>query len=155
ATLAIATTPGGWGRWGLSSKIPAPKQLPFEPRWLTARQTGWPTPRRAMQKPTTEILMTRRVAILTSEVLASIPALVEQGLHRAEIAERLGCKLATLQVRCSNAGISLRGRKRLELRNGTPLTLSREALASLKARAAADGCSEAQLVTNLIETIAR
>jgi len=99
--------------------------------------------------------MSRRPPILTAEVLAGIPALIEQGLRRADIAERLGCKLSTLQVRCSNAGISLRGRKRLELCTGTPLLLSREAMASLRAWAVANGCSEAQLASDLLETIAR
>jgi hypothetical protein len=33
-----------------------------------------------------------REAILTREVLVGIPALVEQGLRKADIAERLGCK---------------------------------------------------------------
>lgn len=96
-----------------------------------------------------------RQAILTREVLAGIPALVEQGLRKGDIAERLGCKESTLAVRCSNAGISLRRPKRLELRDGVPLTLSRETIASLNARAAADGCSAAQLVSDLLETIAR
>jgi len=100
------------------------------------------------------IPMTRR-AILTQEVLAGIPALIEQGLRRADIAQLLGCKESTLQVRCSNAGISLRGRKRMELRVGNPLTLSREALTGLRARAAFMGCSEAQLATELLEMIAR
>jgi len=45
-----------------------------------------------------------RRTILTREVLADIPALVEQGLHKGDIAERLGCKEATLAVRCSIAG---------------------------------------------------
>jgi hypothetical protein len=99
--------------------------------------------------------MNRRPPILTAEVLAGIPALIEQGLRRTDIAERLGCRLSTLQVRCSNAGISLRGRKGLELCTGTPLLLSREAMASLRAWAAANGCSEAQLASDLLETIAR
>lgn len=98
--------------------------------------------------------MTRR-AILTPQVLAGIPALIAQGMGRAEIAERLGCKQSTLQVRCSNAGISLRGRKRIELRTGEPLTLSYEALTGLRARAAAMGCSEARLASDLLEVIAR
>jgi hypothetical protein len=95
-----------------------------------------------------------RRAILTQEVLAGIPALIEQGLRKCDIAERLGCKASTLQVQCSNAGISLRGRKRLEFRVGVPLSLSSEALASLRVRAAADGCSEAQLASDLLEMIA-
>jgi len=106
----------------------------------------------ARQNP--EILMTRR-AILTPQVLAGIPALVAQGLRKADIAERLGCKESTLQVRCSNAGISLRGRKRLGLRAGDLLTLSHEAMAALRTRAAASGCTEAQLASDLLEVIAR
>jgi hypothetical protein len=88
--------------------------------------------------------------------LAGIPALVAQGLRKADIARQLGCKESTLQVRCCNAGISLRGGpKRLKLRNGVPLTLSRETVASLGMRAAADGRSEGELVSDLLETIAR
>ena len=97
-----------------------------------------------------------RQAILTRDVMAGIPTLVEQGLRKREIAERLGCKESTLQVRCCNAGISLRGGpKRLKLRDGVPLTLSRETIASLRVRAAADGRSEAQLACDLLDTIAR
>ena len=99
--------------------------------------------------------MTRR-AILTPQVLAGIPALVAQGLRKADIAKRLGCKEDTLQVRCSTAGISLRGRKLRErkLRLGTPLKLSHEALVGLKARAASLGCSDTQLASDLLEVIA-
>jgi hypothetical protein len=96
-----------------------------------------------------------RQAVLTQKVLAGIPALVEQGLRKGDIAERLGCKEATLAVRCSMAGISLRGPKRFKLRDGVPLRLSRETIASLSMRAAADGRSEAQLASDLLETIAR
>jgi hypothetical protein len=44
----------------------------------------------------------RRANILTPQVLAGIPALVAQGLNRADIAKRLGCKESTLQVRRAN-----------------------------------------------------
>jgi len=92
---------------------------------------------------------------LAREVLAGVPALVEQGLHKGDIAARLGCKESTLVVRCSIAGISLRGPKRLQLRTGVSLTLSRETIASLSARAAAHDRSEALLASDLLETIAR
>ena len=94
-------------------------------------------------------------AILTPEVLAGIPALIEQGLCKADIAERLGCKASTLAVRCSTAGISLKGHKRLVLRDRTPLGFSRETLAALDVGAATMGCSAAQLATALLEAIAR
>jgi hypothetical protein len=98
-----------------------------------------------------KLLMTRR-AILTPQVLAGIPALVAQGLRKAEIAKRLGCREDTLQVRCSTAGISLSGRK---LRIGDPLKLSYEAVVGLRERAASIGCSEMQLASDLLEVIAR
>ena len=49
---------------------------------------------------------------LTKAVLARIPELVAYGLSRSEIAERLGCKLSTLKVRCSQERIRLSPRRR-------------------------------------------
>ena len=50
----------------------------------------------------------RRRSILTKDVMAGIPVLVQQGLNAEAIAARLGCKVGTLKVRCSQAQISLR-----------------------------------------------
>ena len=50
--------------------------------------------------------------------MAGIPVLVQQGLNAEAIAARLGCKVKTLQVRCSQAQISLRGPKEVK---GVPL----------------------------------
>ena len=63
-------------------------------------------------------------------------------------------------MRCCNAGISLRGQhlrgqQRLTLRDGVPLTLSRETIASLRVRAAAAGCSKEQLASDILEIIAQ
>jgi hypothetical protein len=44
----------------------------------------------------------------TASLMAEVAALIEQGLDRAEIAERLGCNIGSLRVRCSQHGISLR-----------------------------------------------
>jgi hypothetical protein len=60
----------------------------------------------------------RRRSILTKDVMAGIPMLVQQGLNSEAIAARLGCKVKTLQVRCSQAQISLRGPKEVK---GVPL----------------------------------
>ena len=49
-----------------------------------------------------------RLRILTKEVLSGIPVLVQQGMDADAIAARLGCKVSTLKVRCSQAQISLR-----------------------------------------------
>ena len=45
---------------------------------------------------------------LTKDVMAGIPVLVAQSMMAPAIADRLGCKLGTLKVRCSQAKISLR-----------------------------------------------
>ena len=62
-----------------------------------------------------------RQMILTKTVLDSIPALVEQGLNKEAIAARLGCKVATLKVRCSQAQISLRVPKEVKVVPLVPL----------------------------------
>jgi hypothetical protein len=105
-----------------------------------------------------EVTMGRK--ILTKAVLATIPEMVTRGGMRADdIAEKLGCNIGTLKVRCCQARISLRppgsrrGRPKIDER--TTLRLSSTALALLKARAAASGKTEATLAQELIETIAR
>ena len=45
---------------------------------------------------------------ITDEMYASIPALLEQGKTKTEIAAMWGVKLGTLKVFCSQRGISLR-----------------------------------------------
>ena len=123
--------------------------------------------------------MKMRPMILTKVVLASIPALVEQGLNKEAIAARLGCKVATLKVRCSQAQISLRVPKEVKVVPLVPLVpaptppkpprskrcfafavpttlqLSRVAMARLRHRAEAIGMTEAELVTKLLEIIAQ
>ena len=115
-------------------------------------------------------------AILTPDVMADVPALVQKGLSTEAIATRLGCTAGTLKVRCSQQGISLRGPKEV---SGVPLVpapkppkqsrsqrcfafavpttlqLSRVAMARLRQRAEAAGITEAELVTTLIEVIAQ
>jgi hypothetical protein len=58
------------------------------------------------------------VKVLTQEKYNSIPALLEQGLDRTQIATLLGLTPASLQVQCSRRGISLRqGGRRTPVRN--------------------------------------
>lgn len=97
--------------------------------------------------------------ILTKAVLATIPEMVAQGNMRADdIAEKLGCNIGTLKVRCSQAKISLRppgsrrGRPRTDERT---IRLSGDAMALLQRRAALSGKSETTLARELLETIAR
>ena len=117
-----------------------------------------------------------RKMILTKTVLASIPTLVEQGLNTEAVAARLGCKVSTLKVRCSQAQISLRLPKEVKVVPLVPapkppkppqskrcfsfavpttLQLSRVAMSRLRQRAEATGMTEAELVTTLIEVIAQ
>jgi len=120
-----------------------------------------------------------RRTILTKEVLATIPQLVNSGLRSQDIAMRLGCKVTTLKVRCSQARISLRPPKEAKVLRLVPLVplvpapktpkqkrsyafavpttlqLSRVAMSRLRQRAVATGMTEAELVTTLLEVIAR
>ena len=120
-----------------------------------------------------------RPSILTKDVMAGIPVLVQQGLNAEAIAARLGCTAGTLKVRCSQAQISLRLPKEVKVVPLVPLApaptppkptqskrcfafavpttlqLSRVAMSRLRQRAKATGISEAELVTTLIEVIAQ
>ena len=120
-----------------------------------------------------------RPSILTKDVMAGIPVLVQQGLNAEAIAARLGCTVGTLKVRCSQAQISLRLPKEVKVVPLVPLApaapapkptqskrcfafavpttlqLSRVAMSRLRQRAEAAGMTEAELVTTLIEVIAQ
>ena len=79
--------------------------------------------------------MKMRKMILTKTVLASISTLVEQGLNTEAIAARLGCKVSTLKVRCSQAQISLRVPKEVKVVPLVPLVpLSRPSRQSRQSR---------------------
>ena len=118
----------------------------------------------------------RRRSILTRDVMAGIPVLVQQGLNAEAIAARLGCTAGTLKVRCSQAQISLRIPKEVKVVPLVPLVpppkppkqkrsyafavpttlqLSRVAMSRLRQRAEATGVNEAELVTKLLEVIAQ
>jgi hypothetical protein len=100
-----------------------------------------------------------RRRILTKAVLATIPEMVERGGMGAHaIAEKLGCNIGTLKVRCCQEKISLR---RPGSRRGRPksdertIRLSSVTLALLQKRAAATGKTDTALAQELLETIAR
>ena len=109
--------------------------------------------------------------------MADIPVLVHQGLDAEAIATRLGCSVSTLKVRCSQAKISLRVPKKIDVVPLVPeppklpkavlqkqsyafalpttLNLSRVAMSRLHQRARAFGISEAELASDLLEVIAQ
>ena len=108
-----------------------------------------------------------RKKLFTKSVLAQIPRWIsEHALRPAEIADKIGCTIGTLRVRCSHHGISLRQ----PLRSRQPrhpesvrdrvlpdvmLGLPDKTRVRLQQRAALLGLSDAQLVLVLIETIDR
>ena len=117
-----------------------------------------------------------RLRILTKEVLANIPVLVQQGMDAEAIAAHLGCKVSTFRVRCSQAQISLRVPQEVKVVPLVPvakppkppkqkrcfafavpttLQLSKVAMSRLRQRAEAIGVDEAELVTKLLEVIAQ
>jgi hypothetical protein len=117
----------------------------------------------------------RRRPVLTKDVMARIPVLVQQGLDAEAIAARLGCNVSTLRVRCSQAQISLRVPKEVKVVPLVPapkpeqpkqqrsyvfalpttLQLSRVAMSRLRQRAKAIGVNEAELASDLLEMIAQ
>ena len=95
--------------------------------------------------------------ILTDEKFASIPAMIEQGISKAEIAAMCGVTKSTLQVQCSRRGVSLRKghlppRRQLSLPDAS-MMLSNTALMALRTPAGAMGVDEARLASDLLETI--
>jgi hypothetical protein len=103
-----------------------------------------------------------RNKLFTESVLAQIAQWTECGLRPVEIAEKIGCTIGTLRVRCSHYGISLRqpSRSRRAGRIGPApadlvLRLSDDTRAGIQGRARLLGLSDAELVSVLIETIDR
>ena len=76
-----------------------------------------------------------RRSILTKDVMAGIPVLVQQGLNTEAIAARLGCTVGTLKVRCSQAQISLRVPKEVKVVPLVPLVPDAAQAATIKAGA--------------------
>ena len=92
---------------------------------------------------------------ITDEMYAGIPALLEQGMTKTEIAAMWGVKLSTLKVFCSRLGISLRkGGPRKCVPRKLLLPLSNDVLRSLReaARSLGKGSTE-RLVSDLLEKI--
>jgi transposase-like protein len=109
--------------------------------------------------PTPPLRRERRKQIYTDEKLATIPALLEQGMTREQIAGHFGGKVNSLQVVCSKKGISLwrrdRTRKPIELPDvKLTLCLKNRTLERLQKRAGAVGLTESELASRLLNLIA-
>jgi hypothetical protein len=96
----------------------------------------------------------KRSKIFSQPVYLEITRLVNEGLSAAEIADRIGCKLGTLRVRCSQHGISLR-RAKSEIPPPLRISLSNGATLRLRERAQKARASSARLAAELLEAIAR
>lgn len=115
---------------------------------------------------------------LTPEVIPQIKTWVSQGLNVHDIAQKIGCTVGTLRVRCSQLGISLRlpktdrrppGAKTVSWRTlgsyagrdpndrDEPLLLLVQeiTLRRLRRRAAIKGLSHSILAASLLEKIAQ
>ena len=98
------------------------------------------------------------VKVLNQDKYDSVPTLLAQGMDRKEIAALFGVTPASLQVLCSNRGISLRrGGRRTPRRSlslaDAALDLNKTTLVALREKARAMGVNEVRLVTDLLETI--
>jgi hypothetical protein len=98
------------------------------------------------------------IKVLTQEKYDSIPALLEQGLDRTQIAALFGVTPASLQVQCSRRGISLRqGGRRTPRRDlslaDAKLDLNQHVMIALREKARSMGVDEVRLASDLLETI--
>src|SRR5258708_25783977 len=95
-------------------------------------------------------------------VLSQIASFVQEGKSPAEIAERIGCKVGSLRVRCSQHGISLRRRNgsldktaKHESRVRLTILLLEATADALLRRGRKIGMSRAKFAASLIEHIGR
>jgi hypothetical protein len=98
----------------------------------------------------------RGKTVLTREVMESVvPALIKEGLSREEMAKRLGCAIGSLQVQCSNYGLSLpkKGHRGAGKTESVRVTISKKAFDVLMQRAWARTESEAELASKLLELV--
>src|SRR6267154_2280033 len=90
--------------------------------------------------------------IFSPAVFSQVEHFVAQGLSAAQIAERIGCKLGSLRVKCSQHGISLRHSNRPFPKR---LIISLPLRVALSRQADKEGMSKADLAIHLLDTIVR
>jgi hypothetical protein len=107
-----------------------------------------------------------RPVVFTRAVIAQIAPWVREGADAAEIANRIGCTVGTLRVRCSQLGISLKRPVRRSVSSAPghttstrpamacfPVTLKQPFLDQFEGSARARGLSSAALAQALLEVI--
>jgi len=91
--------------------------------------------------------------VLTRDVMESVvPTLIREGHDKVAISQKLGCTISTLQVQCSNYGISLRNGHMMK-KEALRVSLSKNAMSILARRAALRQVSEAVLASRLLELV--
>jgi hypothetical protein len=95
----------------------------------------------------------------TLERLSQIPFLLEQGFTPEQIATEFGSTIGSLRVRCSQNGIPLRRKGRIDrlsaaMNKYQTLQVSEQALASLERVAGEYGVSITELAVRLLQIIA-
>jgi hypothetical protein len=92
-------------------------------------------------------------------VLSEIPNLVAEGLSAAEIADKIGCSLGTLRVKCSHYGISLRrcvdpgGKPERKPHARIVINLSPNAAFRLQQKAQTEGTTGPRLAAAVLEAV--
>jgi hypothetical protein len=103
--------------------------------------------------------MSTRPTRFSPAVLSQIASFVQQGISPAAIAERIGCKVGTLRVRCSQHGISLRrqngslAKTRHQPRVRLTILLSEATADALQRHGRRSGMSRTKFAATLIEHI--
>jgi hypothetical protein len=102
----------------------------------------------------------KRPRIFSPGVMLEISRLVAQGLAASEIAEKIGCSIGTLRVKCSQHGISLRRccddseiRPTRIPQARIVIQLGRSAATGLQQKAQIQGTTGPRLAAALIEAI--
>ena len=95
--------------------------------------------------------------LFTPDAIKQIALWVRDGASPAEIAQRIGCTLGTLRVRCSQLGISLkRHNPRADARKPRlQITLTQRCMGQLEQSASEKGLSSDALVQVLLEVITK
>jgi hypothetical protein len=92
------------------------------------------------------------------EVFSQIKELVARGLRAAEIAERIGCTLGSLRVKCSQKGISLRRwevSRQIHFSKRLMISLPETVALNLQRQADKKGITQSDLARALLDAIAR
>jgi hypothetical protein len=102
--------------------------------------------------------VSKRPRIFTPQVFSRISSLVDQGFGAPEIADKIGCKLGSLRVRCSQQGISLRRHSRSIPAESKPrghltIRLYGSAALRLQQQASKRGKSGSRFAAALLEAI--